>query len=75
MKTLHRAGLGSLLAGGAAVLLTILLAFPAYATRDLNTVIDSLRNWVADLLAALATPFPHHRRRALPHRQRQSAGG
>ena len=57
MKTFHRAGLGSLLAGGAAVLLTILLAFPAYATRDLNTVIDSLRNWVADLLAALATPF------------------
>ena len=55
MKTFHRASLGSLLAaGGAAVLLTILLAFPAYATSDLNTVIDSVRNWVADLLAALA---------------------
>ena len=58
MKTFHRAGLGSLLAaGGAAVLLTILLAVPAYATSDLNTVIDSVRNWVAGLLATLATLF------------------
>ena len=53
-KRFHRASLGSLLAAGGAA---VLLAFPAYATRDLNTVIDSLRNWVADLLAALATPF------------------
>ena len=54
MKTFHRTSLWSLLAAGGAA---VLLAFPAYATRDLNTVIDSLRNWVADLLAALATPF------------------
>ena len=58
MKTFHRTSLGSLLvAAGAAVLLTILLAVPAYATSDLNTVIDSVRNWVAGLLAALATLF------------------
>ncbi|HEY8953536.1 MAG TPA: pilin [Candidatus Dormibacteraeota bacterium] len=57
-KRFHRASLGSLLAaGGAAVLLTILLAVPAYAASDLNTVIDSVRNWVAGLLAALATLF------------------
>ena len=57
-KRFHRASLGSLLAaGGAAVLLTILLATPAYAASDLNTVIDSVRNWVAGLLAALATLF------------------
>ena len=54
MKTFHRARLRSLLAAsGAAVLLTILLAVPAYAASDLNTVIDSVRNWVAGLLAAL----------------------
>jgi len=57
-KRFHRASLGSLLvAGGAAVLLTILLAVPAYAASDLNTVIDSVRNWVAGLLVALATLF------------------
>jgi hypothetical protein len=56
MKTFHRARLKSLLAaGGAAVRLTILLAVAAYAASDLNTVIDSVRNWVAGLLAALAT--------------------
>ena len=58
MRTFHRTSLGSLLvAAGAAVLLTILLAVPAYATSDLNTVIDSVRNWVAGLLVALATLF------------------
>ena len=37
---------------------TLLLAVPAYAdTGDLNTVINSLRTWVAGLLAALATLF------------------
>ena len=46
-----------LAAGGAAVLLTILHAVPAYAAGDINTVIDSVRNWVAGLLAALATLF------------------
>ncbi len=57
-KTLHRASLRSLLvAGGAAVLLTILLAVPAYDASDLNTVIDNVRNWVAGLLATLATLF------------------
>jgi hypothetical protein len=59
MKTFNRARLKSLLAaGGAVVLLTILLAVPAYAAAgDINTVIDSVRNWVAGLLAALATLF------------------
>jgi hypothetical protein len=59
MKTFNRARLKSLMAaGGAAVLLTILLAVPAYAaTGDINAVIDSVRNWVAGLLAALATLF------------------
>ena len=59
MKTFNRARLKSLMAaGGAAVLLTILLAVPAYAAAgDINTVIDSVRNWVAGLLAALATLF------------------
>ena len=47
-----------LAAGGAAVLLAILLAVPVYAAAgDINTVIDSVRNWVAGLLAALATLF------------------
>ena len=59
MKTFNRARLKSLLAaGGAAVLLAILLAVPVYAAAgDINTVIDSVRNWVAGLLAALATLF------------------
>jgi len=40
-----------------AVLLTVLLAAPAYAASDLNTVIDSVRDWVAGLLIALCTLF------------------
>ena len=44
--------------GGTAVLLIVILAVPAYAaSADLNTVIESIRNWVAGLLAALATLF------------------
>ena len=40
------------------VLLTLLFPVPAYgASGDINTVIDSIRNWVAGLLAALATLF------------------
>ena len=36
----------------------LLLAAPAYAAAgDLNSVIDSVRNWMAGLLAALATLF------------------
>ena len=51
--------MGSLLAsGGAAVIAIILLAAPAYAASgDLTTVVDSIRNWVAGLLGALATLF------------------
>src|SRR6201998_3534321 len=30
---------------------------PAYAASDLNTVIDSVRDWVAGLLIALSTLF------------------
>src|SRR5258708_19630051 len=44
-------------AGGMAALLAMLLAVPAFAASDLNTVIDSVRDWVAGLLIALATLF------------------
>ena len=44
-------------AGGVAVMLAILLALPVLAASDLNSVIDSVRNWVAGLLIALATLF------------------
>ncbi len=39
-------------------LIAFLLPAPAYAASgDLNSVIDSIRNWVAGILAALATLF------------------
>jgi hypothetical protein len=44
-------------AGGVAFVLAILLAVPAFAASDFNTVIDSVRDWVAGLLIALATLF------------------
>ena len=44
-------------AAGVAPVLAILLAVPALAASDLNTVIDSVRDWVAGLLIALATLF------------------
>jgi len=44
-------------AGGVALVLAILLAVPAFAASDLNAVIDSVRDWVAGLLIALATLF------------------
>jgi len=48
----------ALSATGLAALLLILLAAPAYAaSADLNPVIDSIRNWISGLLAALATLF------------------
>ena len=43
--------------GGVAFVLAIQLAVPAFAASDLNTVIDSVRDWVAGLLIALATLF------------------
>src|SRR5207247_3665275 len=46
-----------LAAAANAVLLTVLLAAPAYAASDLNSVIDSVRDWVAGLLIALSTLF------------------
>ena len=46
-----------LAAAGVAFALAILLAVPAFAASDLNTVIDSVRDWVAGLLIALATLF------------------
>jgi hypothetical protein len=39
------------------VVLMFVLATPAYAAGDVNGVIDSIRNWVAGVLAALATLF------------------
>jgi len=49
---------GSVVAAtGTAILLTLLLAVPAFAASDLNVVIDSVRDWVAGLLIALATLF------------------
>jgi len=42
----------------AVVILVLLLPAPAYAASgDITTVIDSIRIWVAGLLAALATLF------------------
>src|SRR2546430_17700825 len=41
----------------AALVLMLLCAQPAFAATDVNAVIDSIRNWVAGVLAALATLF------------------
>ena len=38
-------------------LLIVALATPVFAASDLNTVIDSVRNWVAGILIALSTLF------------------
>lgn len=35
----------------------LVFGVPAYAATDVNGVIDSIRNWVAGVLAALATLF------------------
>jgi len=40
-----------------AFFLTLLCAQPAAAATDVNGVIDSIRSWVAGVLAALATLF------------------
>ena len=50
---LTRIGLAAALTAAVA----ILLAAPVYAAGDLTLVIDSMRNWIAGLLAALATLF------------------
>lgn len=48
----------SVVAGvAAAVVFTAVAAAPAYAVADINSLIDSIRNWVAGLLAGLATLF------------------
>jgi hypothetical protein len=47
IRTLARSGALVGAAGWTAFVLTILLAVPALAASDLNTVIDSVRNWVA----------------------------
>ena len=52
-----RFGRSLLAATAAALVFTVTLALPVYALGDLNGVIDSIRNWVAGLLAALATLF------------------
>src|SRR5438309_11206293 len=39
------------------VVFMFVFAAPAYAASDVNGVIDSIRNWVAGVLAALATLF------------------
>jgi hypothetical protein len=39
------------------VVFMFVFAAPAYAATDVNGVIDSIRNWVAGVLAALATLF------------------
>ena len=44
-------------AAGAAIIFTLVFAVPAAAAGDINTLIDSIRTWVASLLAALATLF------------------
>lgn len=43
---------------GSVVFLTVIFPVTAYAASgDINTVLDSIRNWLAGLLAALATLF------------------
>ncbi len=45
-------------AAGAALLIAVVFPAQAYAASgDINAVIDSIRNWVAGLLVALATLF------------------
>lgn len=44
-------------AGAVALVLTVTLAVPVLAASDLNSVIDSVRDWVAGLLIALSTLF------------------
>jgi hypothetical protein len=49
---------GRLLAASmTAGLLIVTLATPVFAASDLNSVIDSVRDWVAGLLIALSTLF------------------
>ena len=57
MKNHAHYSASGLAASASAILLTVLLAVPAYAASDLNSVIDSVRDWVAGLLIALATLF------------------
>ena len=45
------------LIASAVVVLTLGFSTPAYAAGDINSVIDSIRLWLAGLLAALATLF------------------
>ena len=46
-----------LIASAAGFLFTAVLAPPASAATDVNGVLDSIRTWVAGVLAALATLF------------------
>jgi type IV secretion system pilin len=59
VATGHRARTARILLAGctAAFVFTLSVAVPAYALGDLAAVIDSIRNWVTGLLAALATLF------------------
>ena len=56
-RKLARCARSTLEAGWVAFVFAILLADPAFAASDLNSVIDSVRDWVAGLLIALATLF------------------
>jgi len=57
IRKLARSAWSIAAAGWMAAVLAILLAVPAFAASDLNTIIDSVRDWVAGLLIALATLF------------------
>ena len=57
ISKLRRRAPSVLAAGGMAFVIAMLLAVSAFAASDLNTVIDSVRDWVAGLLIALATLF------------------
>ena len=50
-------GRALLVASAAAFLFTAVFAAPASAATDVNGVLDSIRTWVAGVLAALATLF------------------
>jgi cytochrome c biogenesis protein CcdA len=56
-RKLTHLGSSILVAAGASIVFTIFFAIPAYAATDLTGVIDAIRNWVAGLLAGLATLF------------------
>lgn len=57
VNRLLRLARAALIASVAALLITATVAAPASAATDINGVLESIRTWVAGVLAALATLF------------------